>query len=74
MAWIVIGLLRAYKVLGKTEYLEAAKKLGTWIKNNVRDDQVPGGYTGGFKGWEAQTQPNKHGSQRNIISTSMQLS
>lgn len=52
MAWIMIGLLRAYKVLGKTEYLEAAEKLGTWIKNNVRDDQVPGGYTGGFKEWE----------------------
>lgn len=52
MAWVIIGLLRAYEVLGKAEYLDAAKRLGVWIEANVRDTRGTGGYTGGFEGWE----------------------
>jgi hypothetical protein len=52
MAWVIIGLLRAYKSLGKIEYLDAAKRLGAWIEVNARDARGDGGYTGGFKGWE----------------------
>lgn len=35
MVWIIIGLLRAYKILGKEEYLKAAKVLGNWIEENT---------------------------------------
>jgi len=52
MAWATIGLLRAYKAFGKADYLNAAKRLATWIDVNVRDAKGDGGYAGGFKGWE----------------------
>lgn len=66
MAWVMIGLLRTYRLLGKAEYLEAAKRLGSWIEENTRDTFAgdkfcpglpDGGYTGGFKGWEPNPTP-----------------
>lgn len=52
----MIGLLRAYRLLGDIRYLEAAKRLGDWIELNARDPQGPGGYTGGYEGWEPTPQ------------------
>jgi hypothetical protein len=52
MAWTMIGLLRAYQALGKPAYLQAAKRLGTWIEAHARDTRGVGGYTGGYVGWE----------------------
>lgn len=57
MAWVLTGFLRAYQVLGKTEYLDAAKRLGLWIEENTRDARGTGGYTGGFEGWEPTPAP-----------------
>lgn len=52
MAWAMLGLLQAHQVIGKSQYLEAAKKIGMWIESNTRDTRGAGGYTGGFSGWE----------------------
>ncbi len=52
MSWVMIALLRAYKVFGEEKYLTAAKTLGEWIETNTKDTRGNGGYTGGVKGWE----------------------
>ena len=50
MAWVMVGLLRAYEEIGKTSYLEAAAHLGNWVIDHTRS--ASGGFTGGFEGWE----------------------
>ncbi|MGR3310133.1 MAG: hypothetical protein ACUZ77_05095 [Candidatus Brocadiales bacterium] len=57
MAWVMIGLLRAHKILGNVEYLSAAERLGSWIEENTRDIIGAGGYTGGFEGGEPSPTP-----------------
>ena len=68
MAWIVIGLLRAYKVW-ENRIPRGCKEVGHMDKkNNVRDDQVPGGYTGGFKGWGPNpTKQTWKSTEHNIV-------
>ncbi len=55
MAWAIIGLLNyreAAGLSGTDEYLQSALTLGQWIEAHCRSSIGPGGYTGGFDGWE----------------------
>ena len=52
VAWVMMALLQAYQQLGKVKYLNAAKRMGSWIEANTRDARGEGGYTGGFREWE----------------------
>ncbi|NOT54975.1 MAG: hypothetical protein HOP18_10250, partial [Deltaproteobacteria bacterium] len=46
MAWVMLGLERAYRILGKPQYLTAARRLGAWAVRNAWDTRGAGGYTG----------------------------
>ncbi|MBN1391470.1 MAG: hypothetical protein JW947_01555 [Sedimentisphaerales bacterium] len=52
LAWAIIALLSFYEQVSDSNYLDAAKALGQWIENNTRDSNGPGGYSGGYEGWE----------------------
>jgi hypothetical protein len=52
VAWVMIALLKAYQVFGEPRYLEATMRMGAWVELHTRDRQGPGGYTGGYAGWE----------------------
>lgn len=55
LGWAIIALLSyrdAVGLSGSDEYLEAAVALGQWIETHCRSSVGPGGYTGGFDGWE----------------------
>ena len=52
VAWAMLALLRYYDRAGGAAYLTAAKRLGNWVEANTRDERGPGGYTGGYEGWE----------------------
>jgi hypothetical protein len=53
LAWVMIALLSHYENVNESRYLDAAKVLGEWIEVNTRNSNGPGGYIGGFEGWEA---------------------
>src|SRR6185295_14682594 len=57
MGWIMLALLRAHRVLdgvhpNAPRYLEAAKRLGAWVSAHAWSTVGPGGFTGGYEGWE----------------------
>lgn len=52
VAWAMLALLGYYEVYGGDKYLSVVEKLGDWVQRNCRDERGPGGYTGGFEGWE----------------------
>lgn len=56
LAWAIIAFLNYREAAGLTgdydDYLEAAVGLAEWIELNCRSSDGPGGYTGGFEGWE----------------------
>jgi hypothetical protein len=56
VAWTMIALTAAYQKLGDVKYRVAAESLGMWVEQHCRDNKGPGGYTGGYEGWENQTQ------------------
>jgi hypothetical protein len=56
VAWTAIALLSAYRVLGDTKYLTAARGLADWVETNCRDSNGAGGYRAGFEGWETGPQ------------------
>lgn len=61
VAWALIALLEASKVLNDTVYFETAVSLGNWIEVHCRDSSGPGGYTGGYEGWATDTTSEIHG-------------
>jgi hypothetical protein len=56
LAWTIIALLSYYEKKGGTQYLEAAETMGEWIEWETMDTGGPGGYTGGYEGWEPAPQ------------------
>jgi len=56
VAWAMLALLGYYEVNGRkaadSKYLEAVKYLGEWVTHHCQDNNGPGGYTGGYEGWE----------------------
>ena len=58
-AWAIIALLGAHRKLaaGKrtSPYLEAAVRCADWIERQFRVNDVLGGYSGGFEGWESRS-------------------
>lgn len=57
VAWAMIALLGFYESQGSRladgkNYLETAISLGDWVEVNCKSVLGPGGYTGGFEGWE----------------------
>lgn len=52
LAWAMLALLSYYETCGGLQYLAAAQRLGQWIVTHCYDPQGPGGYTGGYDGWE----------------------
>ena len=73
MAWAMIALLSLYEKTQEPRYLNAAIRMGEWIEENCRDSRGAGGYTGGYKGWEAtennptgQTKLNWKSTEHNI--------
>jgi len=63
LAWVMIALISCYEKVNESTYLEAARVLGEWIEANARDPNGPGGYTGGYEGWEA-TSNNPQGQTK----------
>jgi len=63
MAWAIIGLLSLYEKTGQETWLTHAIRLGNWIEANCKDHSGPGGYTGGYQGWEA-TENNPSGQTK----------
>lgn len=61
VAWALIALLEAFKVLNDTGYFEAAVNLGDWIETQCRDSSGPRGYAGGYEGWATDTASETHG-------------
>ena len=65
MAWVMIGLLRAFEVLGVPAYLDAATRLGDWVIDHTYD--ADGGFTSGFEGWEpTPTQVSWKSTEHNL--------
>lgn len=52
LAWAMIALMNYYEQYGGSAYLDTAVRLGEWIQANTYDTRGPGGYTGGYAGWE----------------------
>lgn len=57
IAWTMLGLLGFYERGGRAwpdggKYLDTTINLGEWVEINCRSNLGPGGYTGGFEGWE----------------------
>jgi hypothetical protein len=52
VGWVIIALVTSYRVLGDTDYLQAAIELGEWVETHCKDNRGSGGYTGGYEGWE----------------------
>jgi hypothetical protein len=52
MAWATMALLSSYESTGDSRYLLAAQRIGEWIYSETTDTRGPGGYTGGYTGWE----------------------
>ncbi len=56
LAWAIIALLNYRDAASLTgsddDYLESAVALAEWIETNCRSSIEPGGYTGGYEGWE----------------------
>jgi hypothetical protein len=52
LAWAMIALLNYYEKRGGEQYLTSAITLGNWIEAHTKDTRGPGGYTGGYTGWE----------------------
>ncbi|NIM17440.1 MAG: hypothetical protein GTO45_35965, partial [Candidatus Aminicenantes bacterium] len=56
VGWVIIALLSSYQVLGDSDYLQAAQELGEWVEIHCKDNRGNGGYTGGYEGWEPETE------------------
>ncbi|MEN6425145.1 MAG: hypothetical protein ABFE13_07270 [Phycisphaerales bacterium] len=52
VAWAILSLLTYYERAGGSQYLDAARTLGTWIETRTKDTRGAGGYKGGYEGWE----------------------
>ncbi|MBM4285500.1 MAG: hypothetical protein FJ128_09660 [Deltaproteobacteria bacterium] len=52
VAWAMLGLLGYYERFGGAAYLNIVKEMGEWVEQHCRDHNGPGGYTGGYRGWE----------------------
>jgi len=73
LAWAIISLLGVYERTQGERYLQAAVCLGEWIQTNCFDTQGPGGYTGGWEGWE-RTEEHRQGQEKATFkSTEMNL-
>jgi hypothetical protein len=73
LAWAMIALLGVYERTQEGKYLQAAVRLGEWVQANCFDAQGPGGYTGGWEGWE-ETEEHPQGQERATFkSTEMNL-
>lgn len=67
LAWVMIALLNYYKKEGGSQYLMVAQTLGEWIETESKDIRGPGGYTGGYEGWEpAQQKIDWKSTEHNI--------
>ncbi len=55
-AWGALALLTLHRASGDLRYLEAAKRVTLWIEKMTADNAGPGGYRGGFYGFE----PKQH--------------
>jgi hypothetical protein len=49
-AWVMLGLLEAYKSIGDKTYLDAARTVGNFVLTLKSDT---GGFTGGYEGWDS---------------------
>ncbi|MFJ5228365.1 phosphatidylinositol-specific phospholipase C domain-containing protein [Kitasatospora sp. NPDC088391] len=49
MAWAGMAFTRLYKATGNGDFLDSAKKIGTWIQTHAADSRGAGGYTGGLR-------------------------
>ncbi len=51
-AWAALALLNLHRTTGETRYLDGAKRIMRWINTLTFDSHGPGGYRGGFYGFE----------------------
>ncbi len=51
-AWAALALLNLHRATGETRYLDGAKRVMRWINTMTFDGKGPGGYRGGFYGFE----------------------
>lgn len=66
MAWVIIAWLNYNIRKNEVSYLEAAEKLGQWIRN--RYDPTQGGYRGGFEGFDTiQNEVGWVSTEHNIL-------
>jgi hypothetical protein len=67
VAWAALLLLNLYQAEPSPPYLAAAQKLLAWIEQHTRAPNGPGGYNGGWYGWDgAQRAQTWKSTEHNI--------
>lgn len=53
VAWAALAMLALHDATRDKKWLDGARKLGTWIIENMKSDQGAGGFSGGIEGDDA---------------------
>ena len=68
MSWAGIALARTFVVTGDSNYLGGALQCANWIRNNLRHDDGPGGFSWGIDtGHYASQRSTEHGAQHRLL-------
>jgi hypothetical protein len=66
-AWAALALLEAYRRTHQASYLDAARRVLTWVRDHTFDPQQPAGFVGGYFGYASALTRNGYKSTEHNV-------